>query len=424
MENTTPRKTITRSHPAWERPAFLGLLGATAVLYLWNLAASGWANAYYSAAVLAGAERWAALFFGSPDAPKFLNVDKAPGPLWVLGVAPRPFRFNPRAVLAPQPARARAPHQAVAAGPADDGRRLRVVGGRGRAVPQRVAPVYRWIAEQRPAQPDLRIQRLWPPDRQRIRERRWLRRPRVALGAHGLGSPLQRPVRWTDLLADPRGHHLPGRRATPDMAPAPDRHRPGRVPDLGRRAAADWRGVQLRPGHHSPVLHRGPGTGDRRAGRHGRGLPLGTAVGSDCSPRPRGFARPKRRLVLHPARPFPGLLPRPPAGRPGPWPARRHHDGDPIADVALDTRVDRGAGDRGGTCGPGGLRSRHGIDPTRRRHSLGRPSRRSRWSGRRVWRRSGRWRCGRRRCRPIPWWAWKPWAQWARVGGWRTKCRR
>ena len=26
------------------------LLGATAVLYLWNLAASGWANAYYSAA--------------------------------------------------------------------------------------------------------------------------------------------------------------------------------------------------------------------------------------------------------------------------------------------------------------------------------------------------------------------------------------
>ena len=63
MENTTPRKTITGSHPAWERPAFLGLLGATAVLYLWNLAASGWANAYYSAAVLAGTKSWAAFFF-------------------------------------------------------------------------------------------------------------------------------------------------------------------------------------------------------------------------------------------------------------------------------------------------------------------------------------------------------------------------
>src|SRR5947208_1398118 len=47
MENTKPR------NPAWVRPAFLGLLGATAVLYLWNLAASGWANAYYSAATLA-----------------------------------------------------------------------------------------------------------------------------------------------------------------------------------------------------------------------------------------------------------------------------------------------------------------------------------------------------------------------------------
>src|SRR5438552_1969724 len=102
MENTTPRKTITGSHPAWERPAFLGLLGATAVLYLWNLAASGWANAYYSAAVLAGTKSWAAFFFGSLDASNFMTVDKAPGSLWVMEIAARLFGFNAWTVLAPQ----------------------------------------------------------------------------------------------------------------------------------------------------------------------------------------------------------------------------------------------------------------------------------------------------------------------------------
>ena len=40
--------------PAWERPALAGLLVATGVLYLWGLGASGWANAFYSAAVQAG----------------------------------------------------------------------------------------------------------------------------------------------------------------------------------------------------------------------------------------------------------------------------------------------------------------------------------------------------------------------------------
>jgi len=50
--------------PVWVRPAFFALLGTTALLYLWNLAASGWANAYYSAAVLAGTKSWAAFFFG------------------------------------------------------------------------------------------------------------------------------------------------------------------------------------------------------------------------------------------------------------------------------------------------------------------------------------------------------------------------
>src|SRR5438105_2488701 len=43
-----------RTDPVWVRPAFFALLGTTGLLYLWNLAASGWANAYYSAGVLVG----------------------------------------------------------------------------------------------------------------------------------------------------------------------------------------------------------------------------------------------------------------------------------------------------------------------------------------------------------------------------------
>jgi 4-amino-4-deoxy-L-arabinose transferase-like glycosyltransferase len=88
--------------PAWVRPALFGLLGSTALLYLWNLAASGWANAYYSAAVLAGTKSWAAFFFGSLDASNFITVDKAPASLWVMEISARLFGFNAWSVLAPQ----------------------------------------------------------------------------------------------------------------------------------------------------------------------------------------------------------------------------------------------------------------------------------------------------------------------------------
>src|SRR5437899_5626076 len=88
--------------PPWVRPALIGLLGTTALLYLWNLAASGWANAYYSAAVLAGTKSWAAFFFGSLDASNFITVDKAPGSLWVMEISARLFGFNAWSVLAPQ----------------------------------------------------------------------------------------------------------------------------------------------------------------------------------------------------------------------------------------------------------------------------------------------------------------------------------
>src|SRR3954468_10577354 len=51
--------------PSWARPALLGLLLVTLVLYTWNLTASGYANSFYSAAVQAGSDSWKAFFFGS-----------------------------------------------------------------------------------------------------------------------------------------------------------------------------------------------------------------------------------------------------------------------------------------------------------------------------------------------------------------------
>ena len=88
--------------PAWVRPALLVLLAATAVLYLWDLAASGWANAFYSAAVQAGSESWKAFFFGSSDAANAITVDKPPASLWVMELSARIFGFSSWSMLAPQ----------------------------------------------------------------------------------------------------------------------------------------------------------------------------------------------------------------------------------------------------------------------------------------------------------------------------------
>ncbi|SNT01317.1 4-amino-4-deoxy-L-arabinose transferase [Streptosporangium subroseum] len=87
---------------AWVRPALLALLGATAVLYLWGLGASGWANAFYSAAAQAGSQSWTALFFGSSDAANSITVDKTPASLWVMGLSARLFGVNAWSLLVPQ----------------------------------------------------------------------------------------------------------------------------------------------------------------------------------------------------------------------------------------------------------------------------------------------------------------------------------
>jgi 4-amino-4-deoxy-L-arabinose transferase-like glycosyltransferase len=86
----------------WERPALLGLLLATAVLYLWDLSASGWANSFYSAAVQAGSESWTAFVYGASDAAGSITVDKPPASLWIMALSVRVFGLSSWSVLAPQ----------------------------------------------------------------------------------------------------------------------------------------------------------------------------------------------------------------------------------------------------------------------------------------------------------------------------------
>ncbi|MET7756573.1 glycosyltransferase family 39 protein [Streptomyces sp. NPDC005389] len=86
----------------WVRPAFLGLLAVTAVLYLWNLSASGYANSFYSAAVQAGGESWKAFFFGSLDAANAITVDKPPAALWPMALSVRLFGLGSWQILVPE----------------------------------------------------------------------------------------------------------------------------------------------------------------------------------------------------------------------------------------------------------------------------------------------------------------------------------
>ncbi|MFI5510868.1 ArnT family glycosyltransferase [Mycobacterium sp. NPDC051804] len=90
------------TQPRWVRPALFVLLAATAVLYLWGLGFSGWANDYYAAAVQAGTQDWKAWLFGSLDAGNAITVDKPPAALWVMALSGRIFGFSAFTMLLPQ----------------------------------------------------------------------------------------------------------------------------------------------------------------------------------------------------------------------------------------------------------------------------------------------------------------------------------
>ncbi|GGJ14141.1 ArnT family glycosyltransferase [Streptomyces brasiliensis] len=104
-----PRQPLVRplwrgrpEDPRWARPALLALLLTTALLYLYNLSASGYANSFYSAAVQAGSTSWKAFFFGSLDGGNAITVDKPSVFLWPMELSVRVFGLNSWAVLTPE----------------------------------------------------------------------------------------------------------------------------------------------------------------------------------------------------------------------------------------------------------------------------------------------------------------------------------
>jgi 4-amino-4-deoxy-L-arabinose transferase-like glycosyltransferase len=98
------RRVVTGSpdDPRWARPALLSLLAATGLLYIVNLAASGYANAFYAAAAQAGSTSWKAFFFGSFDGGNAITVDKPPASLWVTDISARIFGVSSWSLLVPE----------------------------------------------------------------------------------------------------------------------------------------------------------------------------------------------------------------------------------------------------------------------------------------------------------------------------------
>lgn len=94
------RPVIAR--PWLSRTGQAGLLAVTALLYLWDLDKSGFANDYYAAAAQAGASSWKAFLFGSLDAGNAITVDKTPLALWPMALSVRAFGLSSFSILLPQ----------------------------------------------------------------------------------------------------------------------------------------------------------------------------------------------------------------------------------------------------------------------------------------------------------------------------------
>ncbi len=88
--------------PRWARPGLVLLLLGAALLYFWDLSASGYANEFYAAAVKSGTQDLTAWLFGSLDSANAITVDKPPAALWLMVLSSRIFGFSSFAMLLPQ----------------------------------------------------------------------------------------------------------------------------------------------------------------------------------------------------------------------------------------------------------------------------------------------------------------------------------
>jgi 4-amino-4-deoxy-L-arabinose transferase-like glycosyltransferase len=93
---------VRAGEAAWVVPATAGVLVLAAVLYIVNLAVSGYANVYYSGAAWAASQSWSAWFMGSIDPANVITVDKPPLATMVMGLSVRLFGLSSTSILLPQ----------------------------------------------------------------------------------------------------------------------------------------------------------------------------------------------------------------------------------------------------------------------------------------------------------------------------------
>ena len=113
-------RTATPSRPRWERPALLALLAGTAVLYLWGLSASGYANEFYAAAVQAGTQP-GRRGCSARSTPATRSPSTSRPPPLVMVAGRRLFGFNCWSLLVPQALRAWRRSRCCGRGPARAG---------------------------------------------------------------------------------------------------------------------------------------------------------------------------------------------------------------------------------------------------------------------------------------------------------------
>src|SRR3990170_2677405 len=99
MTSSLPTRIVVAARANLALGAVLGL---AAVLYLWNLTVSGYADTCYAMAAQAGARDLAAFFFGSLDAGNFITLDKPPASVWLMALSVRLLGLSSWSILLPQ----------------------------------------------------------------------------------------------------------------------------------------------------------------------------------------------------------------------------------------------------------------------------------------------------------------------------------
>jgi len=87
--------------PPWARPVLLGIAGAAATLYAWNITSGGFAG-FYSVAVKSMSVSWRAFFYGAFDPSATISLDKLAGSFLPQALSARVFGFSVWSLALPQ----------------------------------------------------------------------------------------------------------------------------------------------------------------------------------------------------------------------------------------------------------------------------------------------------------------------------------